>query len=192
MARPSRVRRELDGASSRPTSSASSGSFPPNVQLAATCALEHVTSTLAELVLENEEVRAEFSSEELRQLWTWHSLEEVEHKSVAFDVYEKVAGSYVIRVGTHVLAAMILWPVVAAFTYRFRKADGLHTKPAVVAKGLSKLFGGPGYLRKCVPTWVDYFRPGFHPTQHDHHATIEKWKVVVAAAQKSRAFVAQA
>ena len=62
-------------------------------QLALTCALEHFTATLAELVLTSEETRDLFGHEEVRNLFVWHALEESEHKAVAFDVYRAVGGS---------------------------------------------------------------------------------------------------
>ena len=66
-----------------------------------TAALEHFTATLAELVLTNEETRAElFGHQAVRDLFVWHALEESEHKAVAFDVYKAVGGSERMRVVT--------------------------------------------------------------------------------------------
>src|SRR3954453_6301654 len=48
----------------------------PMANLAATAALEHFTATLAELVLTNDEVRAHFGNEEVKNLFLWHALEE--------------------------------------------------------------------------------------------------------------------
>src|SRR5438067_4598866 len=64
---------------------------PASSNLAATAALEHFTATLAELVLSNEEVRNLFGSDEVRNLFLWHALEESEHKAVAFDVLATVS-----------------------------------------------------------------------------------------------------
>ena len=36
------------------------------------------------------------------------------------------------------------------------------------------LFRTPGALRKTVPEWVDYFRPGFHPWDHDNKAYLDR------------------
>ena len=40
------------------------------------------------------------------RLWMWHALEEIEHKGVAFDVYEAVGGGYLRR------ALAMLWVTV--------------------------------------------------------------------------------
>src|SRR3954465_157042 len=72
----------------------------PMANLAATAALEHFTATLAELVLTNDEVRAHFGNEEVKNLFLWHALEESEHKAVAFDVYKAVGGRERLRVFT--------------------------------------------------------------------------------------------
>ena len=35
------------------------------------------------------------------------------------------------------------------------------------------LVGKPGMLRRIFPTWLSYFRPGFHPWDHDDRALIQ-------------------
>ncbi len=73
---------------------------PAKANLAATAALEHFTATLAELVLTSEETRGMFGHDGVRNLFTWHTLEESEHKAVAFDVYKAVGGGERLRVWT--------------------------------------------------------------------------------------------
>ncbi|MBP8111663.1 MAG: metal-dependent hydrolase, partial [Agitococcus sp.] len=65
--------------------------------LAKTCALEHFTAMFAEMILEHPEF-LDGMDERLRPLWLWHAIEESEHKSVAFDVYQQQVGNYWIRV----------------------------------------------------------------------------------------------
>ncbi len=68
----------------------------PERQLAKTCALEHFTAMLAEMILEDPEF-IEGMDERMVPLWLWHAVEESEHKSVAFDVYRDQVDSYWVR-----------------------------------------------------------------------------------------------
>lgn len=56
--------------------------LPPTQRLACTVIMEHITAVLAEAWLTHDEFR-ETSDPEVLKLWTWHALEELEHKSVA-------------------------------------------------------------------------------------------------------------
>ena len=67
---------------------------PKAVQLSVTAASEHFTSVLAHAVLSDEQTRATlFPSPEFELLITWHALEELEHKDVAFDVLQRANGT---------------------------------------------------------------------------------------------------
>lgn len=80
----------------------------PRSRLACTIVMEHVTAHLAEQWLVNEDFRAGSRAETL-ELWSWHALEELEHKSVAFDVYAATGGTLARRrvAGALVLATLI-------------------------------------------------------------------------------------
>ena len=73
---------------------------PADLQPRATAALEHFTATLAELILTDEDARALFGDQAVKNLFLWHALEESEHKAVAFDVYRAVGGSERMRIFT--------------------------------------------------------------------------------------------
>ena len=60
--------------------------LPRATQLAVTCALEHFTAMMADLFLDHPELWAN-TPEDIVRLWQWHSMEETEHKAVAFDVF---------------------------------------------------------------------------------------------------------
>src|SRR5690625_2618944 len=63
---------------------------PGYFHLAMTAAAEHYTATLAERVLGSAELQAIPADPEGWNLLNWHAMEELEHKSVAFDVYRSV------------------------------------------------------------------------------------------------------
>lgn len=66
--------------------------LPKVEQLAATVVMEHFTATLARLLLTDPLIKQK-TTQENRNLWEWHALEELEHKSVAFDVLNAIGGN---------------------------------------------------------------------------------------------------
>ena len=81
--------------------------FPPSVRLAVTAASEHFTAIMAENLLTMVDEREMHPV--MRRLLTWHACEEIEHRSVAFDVFQRVDGRYSVRmlglaIGTLTLA----------------------------------------------------------------------------------------
>ncbi|MCV7119775.1 metal-dependent hydrolase, partial [Mycobacterium nebraskense] len=79
--------------------------LPARIPLAVTAAAEHFTAILAERLLGDEDFRAIPGDAEVWNLLKWHALEELEHKSVAFDVFRSVGGTE--RVRRRVMAVMI-------------------------------------------------------------------------------------
>lgn len=156
--------------------------LPHNTQLAATCALEHLTAVMAKALLENEHVLGG-SDERYKALWEWHALEETEHKGVCFDVYEEVvgkgAGAYTLRVGAFVLANAIFWSLVIPYHVGMVR----NRKKQWDIKGWLKhnkmLWGKKGAFRSVIPEWFDYFRPGFHPWDDDNQHVLEYADVLV-------------
>jgi predicted metal-dependent hydrolase len=61
---------------------------PKHLSLASTAALEHMTATLAEVALTTPLL--ENAHPEIARMLRWHAAEEIEHRSVAFDVLQKV------------------------------------------------------------------------------------------------------
>lgn len=155
------------------------------MQLATTMALEHITAMLADALLEDPAVLGD-AEPNFARLWRWHALEETEHKAVAFDVWNATCGrepgAYPVRILALVLATAIFAAHVAGFLSRMEAADrqGPRTLRARLTGRLRLarfLFLSPGPIRRVVPQWLDYLRPGFHPWDHDnaHHlAQIEE------------------
>lgn len=136
----------------------------PERRLAKTCALEHFTAMLAELVLENDDF-LQGMDERMLPLWLWHAIEESEHKSVAFDVYAEQVNNYWVRTSEMALTTVefVGFTILHYFQLRAGMDDKVDWRS--VAKGFNWLLGKPGWLRKIGGHYLSYYRPGFHPSQ---------------------------
>ncbi len=151
---------------------------PKRTQLAVTAALEHYTATLAEVLLRDEAALNEFTSEEIRTLFAWHALEETEHKSVAFDVFQDVCGSRRVRVGTmYAVHAGFLLAMTASVAM---SATSELRDPRRLARSVLGLRSHPFFQRAVLQRLRDYDRADFHPDDHDTTELLERWRVTLA------------
>jgi predicted metal-dependent hydrolase len=139
---------------------------PPIFRLAVTCALEHFTAIMAEQLLEEPELLAEFDPK-MAELWLWHAIEETEHKAVAFDVYQAVDGSYPRRVVVMALVTFRFLTHVAWMKGHLMKTDPNSGGIGSRLRGMWTMWGNPGWFRRLVPAYADYFRRDFHPWDRD-------------------------
>jgi uncharacterized protein len=79
---------------------------PEELRLAATAACEHFTATLAYHALADEHLTQAHPT--MRALLLWHAVEEIEHKTVAYDVLQAVNPSYGLRIAGFALATTML------------------------------------------------------------------------------------
>lgn len=150
--------------------------FTPRIfQLATTVCLEHYTAIAAEQLLRDPQHRAMTDPETLK-LWLWHALEESEHKSVAFDVYQTVSGNYLLRAGTMIPTTVIYFSVIAAFMVAALAADRRLLDLPMHVRGLKYLFGRDGLFTRLKQPYLDFYRRDFHPTQHDTEALLAEWR----------------
>ncbi|MBC7171332.1 MAG: metal-dependent hydrolase, partial [Polyangiaceae bacterium] len=149
--------------------------FTPREMLATTAALEHVTAVLASTILSDPSVVAAMHPD-VRPLWVWHSIEEIEHKSVAFDLYRDIDGRQLQRKMLLVLGTLYLAGYSALYTSKLLAHDRAHLKPLTVARGLWRLFGVNGLVTRAVPGYLDFFRDDFHPWQHANEALVSQWR----------------
>ena len=148
---------------------------PAAARLAVTCALEHFTAILAEQLM-TDEAHRECLHPSVRDLWVWHALEESEHKAVAFDVFQKVSGSYWIRARVMVIATVFFLGFIAYSHLRLVKARGLLGDVAGLLRTFDYLWLRRGLFRKLIPAYLDYFRPGFHPDDRDTTSLLTEWR----------------
>ncbi|MEU5876344.1 metal-dependent hydrolase [Spirillospora sp. NPDC047279] len=150
--------------------------LPRSHQLAVTAALEHYTATLAEVLLKDPEAQAMFDVDEVRAMFQWHALEENEHKSVAFDVYQTVSGDHRVRTWVMHTSTVGLLGAVILGTLLSLALDRSAYNPLRLVPSLARLRHSPWLRREVVAHIRDYNRRGFHPDDHDTTALIAEWK----------------
>jgi predicted metal-dependent hydrolase len=151
--------------------------FPKSFALSGTIALEHFTALLADSVLREPRI-SEGAEPHYAAIWRWHALEETEHKAVAFDVWEAVMGrgmkAYSMRCLGLVMATVVFWGLVIPVFLEVLRAEGKLSDVKAWQKFLRYTMGDIGLLRIQLRSYADYFRPGFHPWDHDNRAFLEQ------------------
>ena len=148
--------------------------IPAIDRLAVTCAVEHFTAIMAHDLLEHPE-RSEGVDERFRQLWRWHAIEETEHKAVAFDVYQAANGGYLRRVFNMLIVTLMFCLRASIVQGIFLWKDGKLFSPSTWIDGFKFYFGKQGLVRSIWKNYLDYYRPGFHPWDHDNREYLESW-----------------
>lgn len=148
----------------------------PIANLAATAALEHYTATLAEILLSNEEARAQLGTPELRDVFLWHALEESEHKAVAFDVYKAVGGSertrrvqmnlitisFILGISLNVIVSLL--------------GDRETYRRGRLRASWRRMRNSPLFTKDVWARLRDYNRHDFHPDDHETDELLAAWR----------------
>jgi hypothetical protein len=149
---------------------------PASLPLAVTAASEHLTGIMGEVVLSDPDtLEVLFPDPAMRTLLAWHALEEMEHKSVAFDVLERTGAGYVVRMAGFGLMAVALGGYVVLAWTRGVVRDRRHI-------GMRELRQAGQDLRKqkllsfsSLAKVLRYARPGFHPDDMGTAALAVEW-----------------
>jgi len=135
-------------------------------QVAATVVMEHYTATLARLLLTDQLIKRK-TTQESRNLWEWHALEELEHKSVAFDVLNAIGGNSsknrklaLARVTKHIM------PIMFEYWIKILKRKDIRFSLKQLKDGVYLGFGGVnrlGILSKAFVDMLDVRDENFNP-----------------------------
>jgi predicted metal-dependent hydrolase len=154
---------------------------PRRLAIAVTAAAEHYTGLLAEAVLAHEPTRRIlFGDPSIEPLICWHSLEELEHKNVAFDVMVASGGGYPVRVAGFAVTSGALAGYVALEWGRSvwddrARIDASHRRRFRSNLTRQRLLSG-WFLRNALT----YLRPGFHPDDTQTDDLVAEWRVRLA------------
>ncbi len=138
--------------------------FPAVLRLSVTVATEHFTAVLAEQILSTEFF--DHAHPVMRDLLRWHAAEEIEHKSVAFDVLREVDDRYVVRVAGMLIALPLLMTYWRSATASLMAQEDISAEQVKRERREARDRGQNN--RFIVRALASYLRPGFHPDQCDN------------------------
>jgi hypothetical protein len=147
----------------------------PRMQLACTTMMEHFTAHLAEQWLTDKALSAT-SDPEMLKLWYWHALEELEHKAVAYDVFDLIGGTQQERKRAGWLVGIfVMLPVAASWLHLLIKEGQLFNR-VENRRGFQALFGRGALISKVLRHMPAFWRRKFHPSQQRTLELEQAWR----------------
>ena len=156
-------------------------------RLAAVAAIEHLTAFLGDWILHADKLDRAGAHPTMLDLLRWHGAEEVEHRSVAHDLYMHLDGSYIRRIRMLTVVGPMLLRLWAAGVTHLMRQDATSPRPRwsdlvrTAAKGLCP---GPVQAAWSVATYVN---PRYHPSQHGSTEDAVAYLAVSPAARAAEA-----
>ncbi len=135
-------------------------------RLADVAAMEHFTAVMGQWLIQNRGLADAGSDPVMLDLLCWHGAEEVEHRSLVFDVYQHVCGSYLIRAVSMLFTGpLFLYWWRAGVRYLMANDPTTTAKPRrgdwTRAARQGKM---PGPWKITVACGLRYLRPSHHPS----------------------------
>lgn len=145
-------------------------------RLARTVCAEHVTSVMAHHALTHPEHMANFPAS-FRNLFLWHAIEEIEHKSVAFDVYAQCVNDKKLLHKEFRIFTRFEFPFNVYMSSRFLLKKMGRKATWKERFGLRRsLYGKGGLISDMRPLYKSFLNDGFHPWDHDDSDLVTHWK----------------
>ncbi len=145
-------------------------------RLAFTVAAEHVTAIMGSYIINHPEFLNNMETP-FKDLMLWHAVEEVEHKSVAFDVYMECEGDIkflqkITRISTRLLhfrlsRNMLVLAFGTKYWASFKEFKNC----------MQWMFGKKGMWRALRKPYKQFFSENFHPWRDGGAELISKWQL---------------
>lgn len=152
--------------------------FSKKWNLLVTVGMEHYTAVLVESMMTH--VHKNIIDKSIRDLWLWHSIEETEHKAVAFDLYEQIYGNnlsaYLPRITVYTFSLALITAMTFIYVSILMKRD----RQLINIKSWVKLikFARQEYPI-FIPKFLQYYRFNFHPNQSHENEIVQVAKQLI-------------
>jgi len=138
----------------------------PDQLLAATAALEHYTAVIAKYLLRRPDLLATCPSGPKRLL-QWHCLEEIEHKTVCFDVFQHEVGDTRMRRTAMVMGTFAFTTTMISSVIRQLIAVRHVPRPREIWQAARILLAPRGVVFGIAGAVMSFMRSSFHPGKTD-------------------------
>ena len=155
-------------------------------RLAFVAAIEHVTSFLGDWILNSPAMDALGADEQMLDLLRWHGAEEVEHRAVAYDLFQHMDGRYSRRVRTYLVSSAVLIFLWGRGVQHLMTHDpGLARRRVVARLPARRAPRSRADRTRAVPvSALRYLSPGYHPSRE---ASTEQAVAYLATSPAARA-----
>ena len=144
-----------------------------NIDLTATVCLEHFTALFGHALFEHVELNQEIVPKDMAELFQWHAAEEIEHKNVAFDVFQKVdKDEHIKRVTLMPIVTALLYFYLGIGTMMLMYQDRKHIQLSKLPKQFYDFATGlfSDLHGDLVKEYFSFFKKDFHPSfLNDYH-----------------------
>lgn len=138
---------------------------PLSLRVSMVSCIEHINAFMAHEFL-RQGILAD-AHPEVRAMQEWHFAEEIEHKSVSFDVLHAISPGYAIRLVGWLTTTFLFYTLMTLGMLLFLVQDGALWRRSTW-RGLWRHLGpGHGMARRTLRHLFAYLRPSFHPSQLD-------------------------
>jgi len=148
--------------------------FALKTRLAMCAVIEHFTATMSKQILDTGIFEGKGVDERMDRVWTWHAIEELDHRSTVYDIYLALGGGYWRRAFAALVMGVIFLGLMASCLPDLMRQRKVLWNVLVWKKGLPMLFGKRGVYRHVILYWLWLFKPNFHPTSVEISNTIKK------------------
>ncbi|HEY3480709.1 MAG TPA: metal-dependent hydrolase [Streptomyces sp.] len=160
-------------------------------RLSLIAAIEHFTAVLGDWILAADALDEAGTDEVMLDLLRWHGAEEVEHRAVAFDMYQHVGGTGIPRYLRRAEGMALAWPTLAYLW--IVGARYLMRHDPRLAEGVYRLRDHRAAAnRGLLPSWASlnaamprYLRRSYHPSQEGSMRRAVEYLAVSPAARAS-------
>ncbi|MFF2997470.1 metal-dependent hydrolase [Streptomyces sp. NPDC057950] len=142
------------------------------LRLSVVAAIEQFTAVLGDWVLAAEGLDRAGSDEVMLDLLRWHGAEEVEHRAVAFDMYQHCGGEGLPRYARRIAGMAVTAPMML-YLWAWGAAYLVRHDPQLAGRARYSLAAHNRAVRKgLLPSWKElgaavprYLRRSYHPSQ---------------------------
>ena len=144
-----------------------------NIDLTATVCLEHFTALFGHALFEHVELNQDIVPKDMAELFQWHAAEEIEHKNVAFDVFQKVdKDEHIKRVTLMPIVTALLYFYLGIGTMMLMYQDRKHIQLSKLPKQFYDFATGlfSDLHGDLIKEYFSFFKKDFHPSfLNDYH-----------------------